>query len=65
MMFMKDCNRIMNFLLIFVYINFFYLFMCCVIVILIFYCMCMFIDIIIERRKIWLNDLCECMDIFI
>lgn len=65
MMFMKDCNRIMNFLLIFVYINFFYLFMCCVIVILIFYCMCMFIDIIIDRRKIRLNDLCECMDIFI
>lgn len=65
MMFMKDCKRIMNFLLIFVYINFFYLFMCCVIVILIFYCMCMFIDIIIERKKIWLNDLCECMDIFI
>lgn len=64
MMFMKDCNRIMNFLLIFVYINFFYLLMCCVIVILIFYCMCMFIDIIIDRRKIWLNDLCECMDIF-
>lgn len=65
MMFMKDCNRIMNFLLIFVYINFFYLFMCRVIVILIFYCMCMFIDIIIERKKIRLNDLCECMDIFI
>lgn len=65
MMFMKDCNRIMNFLLIFVYINFFYLFMCRVIVILIFYCMCMFIDIIIDRRKIRLNDLCECMDIFI
>lgn len=65
MMFMKDCNRIMNFLLIFVYINFFYLLMCRVIVILIFYCMCMFIDIIIDRRKIRLNDLCECMDIFI
>lgn len=64
MMFMKDCNRIMNFLLIFVYINFFYLFMSRVIVILIFYCMCMFIDIIIDRRKIRLNDLCECMDIF-
>lgn len=65
MMFMKDCNRIMNFLLIFIYINFFYLLMCRVIVILIFYCMCMFIDIIIDRRKIRLNDLCECMDIFI
>lgn len=51
MMFMKDCNRTMNSSLTFAYINLFHLFMCRVTVTSIFYCMCMPIDIIIERRK--------------
>lgn len=62
MMFMKDCNRTMNSSLTFVYINLFHLLMCRVTVTSIFYCMCMSIDIIIDRRKTRSNDSCECMD---